>query len=109
MLPNPQPVIRLTAAEFREMFGNGTASADTREAMRDLLDELPDAARAAYNRENIRPKNTSLIDVIETVLYHFDHKNFAKVADNLGIEKDALEMLLIGYVLGREMQERRAR
>ena len=109
MLHDTQPFIKLTATEFREMFGDGTTSADTREAMRDLLDELPDAARTAYNRENIRPKNTPLLTVIETVLYHFDRRNFAKVADELGIEKDALEMLLIGYVLGREMQERRAR
>ena len=74
--------------------------ANLREHVRGLLDKLPDAARGVYCRDSIADPDTRLIDVVETVLYHFDAGNQQRVAEALGLTWSLLRVILVGFVLG---------
>lgn len=74
--------------------------ADMRESLRECLSQLPATARRVYNRDNISAATTPLLTVVETVLYHFDVSNRARVATLLGMTDRELMILLVGYVIG---------
>lgn len=73
MLPQPQ---KTTQQTFDDVLGliqhlacmNAEHPADLRERMRGIIDDLPNVARAVYNRENIQRRDTPLLTIVETVL-----------------------------------------
>lgn len=71
-----------------------------REHVARLLKRLPDAARGVYCRDSIADPDTRLVNVAQTVLYHFDARNQQAVAEALGLSWSALRVILVGYVLG---------
>jgi hypothetical protein len=79
-----------------------THPADIREVMRAKLHQFPQVARRVYDRANIHDPATPLIHVVETVLYHFDPANRARVAQGLALDEESMTLLLVGYVLGHE-------
>ena len=74
--------------------------ADLREHAAGLLEQLPDAARGVYCRDSIADPDTRLVDVAQTVLYHFDARNQQRVAEALGLAWSELRVMLVGFVLG---------
>ena len=76
--------------------------ADLRETLRDKLRVLPTVARGVYNRSNLSAPDTPLLTVVETVLYHFDARNRARVAAALDLSEGQLTWLLVGAILGAE-------
>lgn len=80
--------------------------ADMRESLRECLNQLPAVARSVYNRPNISAPTTPMIDIAETVLYHFDVTNRARVATMLGLTDRELIILLVGYVIGHSCAPR---
>ena len=77
--------------------------ANLREHARGLLERLPDAARGVYCRDSIADPDTCLMDVAQTVLYHFDARNQQRVAEALGLAWSELRLILVGFVLGWRM------
>ena len=77
-----------------------------REYLRECMNELPATARTVYNRPNISTPTTPLITVVETVLYHFDSHNRARVATMLGMTDRELVTLLVGYIIGHSSAPR---
>jgi len=102
-LPEAQKAFILTQEELDALLPHHAhIPADVRESMRVKLQQFPIAARHVYNREGIRSPETPLINVIETVLYHFDENNRERVADALEMNYDEFVLFLVGYVLGHE-------
>ena len=100
-LPEAQRTIILTQEEWDALFPqHSQIPADVRDSMRVKLAQLPIAARHVYNRESIQNPDTPLVEVIETVLYHFDENNRERVADALEMGYDEFVILCVGYILG---------
>ena len=74
--------------------------ADLREYTARLLERLPGAARGVYLRDSIAGDDVRVLDVAETVLYHFDVGNQRATAAALGVSWGELRLILVGYVLG---------
>jgi hypothetical protein len=77
--------------------------ADLREHAVKLLERLPDAARGVYCRDSIADPDTRLVDVAQTVLYHFDARNQQRVAEALGLTWGELRLILVGFALGERL------
>lgn len=103
MLPEPVKALTLSHADVMTLIAaQGESGADARERLRAKLLELHAAALRVYRRANLDQPNVLLTDVVETVLYHYDATNRRAVARELGMDYDALIILLCGYILGQD-------
>lgn len=103
MLPKPVETFTLSHEDIMAMLqATGESGADARERLRAKLLELHAAAMRVYRRANLDQPNVLLTDVVETVLYHYDATNRRAVARELGMDYDALIILLCGYILGQD-------
>lgn len=96
--------ITMTPAEVAEMIaaerGNMPRAADFREELREKLKRLPAVARGVYLHNDLRRENVDTLTAVECVLYSFDYPNFCAVAERLEMEPAALQLVLLGFVLG---------